>query len=225
MSNFSPFSGNRSARCIIVGAGDFFGLRRNPKHGDLLIAADAGLCNIVKCGLTPDIILGDFDSLDSEDTIDFTGDKISIKKPEIIRYPIEKDDTDMILAVKEGLSRGFTEFDLYGGTGGRVDHLFANLQTLAFLSCRGASGRLYGENYIVTAVTDGYIRLSTRAGATVSVFAHGGPAEGVTLSGLKYALEGATLATDFPLGVSNIATGENAFIEVKRGTLLVVIYD
>lgn len=225
MSNFSPDSDSRSGRCIIVGAGDFFGLRRNPRHGDLLIAADAGLYNIAKCGLTPDIILGDFDSLDPDEKSDLIGGEAAVKKPVIVRFPIEKDDTDMILAVKEGLSRGYTEFELYGGTGGRVDHLLANVQTLAYLSCRGAAGWLYGENYAVTAISNGHIRFSARAGATVSVFAHGGPADGVTLSGFKYILEGATLSPDFPLGVSNIADGGNAFVEVKCGTLLVVIYD
>jgi thiamine pyrophosphokinase len=224
MSDFSPDSASRSGRCIIVGAGDFFGLRRNPGHGDLLIAADAGLCNIAKCGLTPDIILGDFDSLDPDENIDLMGGE-AIKKPEIVSFPIEKDDTDMMLAVKEGLSRGYTVYELYGGTGGRVDHLLANLQTLAYLSCRGAAGWLYGENYAVTAISNGHINFSARAGATVSVFAHGGPAEGVTLSGFKYILGGATLSPDFPLGVSNIADSGNAFIEVTSGTLLVVIYD
>lgn len=225
MSDFSPDSASRSGRCIIVGAGDFFGLRRNPGHGDLLIAADAGLYNIAKCGLTPDIILGDFDSLDPDINSDLMGGEAAEKKPEIVRFPIEKDDTDMMLGIKEGLSRGYTGFELYGGTGERIDHLLANLQTLAFLSCRGAEGWLYGENYAVTAISNGHINFSARAGATVSVFAYGGPADGVTLSGFKYTLEGATLSPDFPLGVSNIADGGNAFIEVTSGTLLVVIYD
>lgn len=220
MTDFTADVSKRIGRCIIVGAGDFFGLHENPSHDDILIAADAGLQNIIRHGLVPDIILGDFDSLDRD--IEY----YCIKKgTEILRFPIEKDDTDMMLAVKEGLKRGFTFFELYGGTGGkRVDHLLANIQTLVYLSHRGATGRLYGKGYLITAITDSRIDLVARIGATISVFAQGGTAEDVTISGTKYTLTNETLQPDFPLGVSNEARSENVVIEVKRGTLVVVLF-
>lgn len=207
-------------RCIVIGAGDFAGLRDVPSPGDLLIAADAGIKKFFSLGLVPDLILGDFDSLDS------APESLPIKKgTEILRFPIEKDDTDMMLAVKEGLKRGYRHFELYGGAGGqRVDHLLANIQTLAYLSKRGAKGSLYGTDYLITTITDDSIELTARFGATLSVFAHGGPAEGVTLSGVKYTLYAATLTPDFPLGVSNEARADKIFIEVKRGTLIVVLF-
>lgn len=215
----------KSGKCIIVGAGDFFGLRRMPVGGDLLIAADGGLDTLAAYNLTPQIILGDFDSLNPDGRNDYINGGTVDMGTEIIRFPKEKDDTDMMLAVKEGLERGYADFELYGGTGGRVDHFIANLQTLVYLTRRGANGWLYGGDYSVTAVTNGRLWCSARAGASVSVFAAGGSAEGVTLSGLKYPLAKATLYPDFPLGVSNEASGGTVGIEVMRGTLTVVIYD
>lgn len=221
----SEASPRRSGKCIIVGAGDFFGLRRAPVGGDLLIAADGGLDSLAACSLTPDIVLGDFDSLNPDGMHDFINGGTVGVGTEILKFPEEKDDTDMMLAVKEGLGRGYAEFELYGGTGGRIDHLLANLQTLVYLTRRGASGWLYGKDYAATAVTNGRLWFHARKDAIVSVFAEGGSAEGVTLSGFKYPLSSATLFPDFPLGVSNKASGGTSCVEVRRGTLLAVIYD
>jgi thiamine pyrophosphokinase len=206
-----------SGKCIIVGAGDFFGLRRQPENCDFVIAADGGYSALAACGIIPDILAGDFDSL--------TAKVIPGEHTEVIRFPKEKDDTDMMLAVKEGLARGYKSFELYGGTGGRIDHFLANLQTLGYISRCGAEGRLFGGDYTAAAVTSGRLCFSARRSTIVSVFALGGTAEGVTLSGLKYPLSNATLQPDFPLGVSNEASGGEACVEVKLGTLLVIIYD
>lgn len=167
----------------------------------------------------------EIDSINPDGKINYINGGSVGMNTEIIRFPKEKDDTDMMLAVKEGLARGYRDFRLYGGTGGRIDHFLANLQTLVYLTRRGANGWLYGDGYAVTAVTNGRLWCSARAGASVSVFAEGGLAEGVTLSGLKYALSGATVYPDFPIGVSNEASGGTVGIEVARGTLIVVIYD
>ncbi len=207
---------NIDAKCTIVGAGDFFGLRTPPKRGDLLIAADGGLDKLSGYSITPDIIMGDFDSIKGG---------VSDLKAEIIRFPKEKDDTDMMLAVKEGLVRGYKDFRLYGGTGGRVDHFTANMQTLVYIARHGAIGWLYGEDFAVTAITDGRLGFNAREGAPVSIFAADGTAYGVTLSGLYYELSNAALSPDFPLGVSNKGLGGTACVEVKKGALLIVIYD
>lgn len=220
MSDSSGTQLIRAGKCIIFGAGDFFGLQTTPGPDDLLIAADGGLEKVIDLGLEPDLILGDFDSLKP----DFDFGQIK-KGTEFLRFPPEKDDTDMMLAVKEGLKRGFKTFVIYGGTGDRIDHLLANIQTLIYLSKSNASGWLYGSNYKITAVTDDKIALYARPGATVSVFSFGDKAEGVTLSGVKYPLADATLCCDFPLGVSNVAVDVNVVIEVKKGTLAIVLYE
>lgn len=121
-------------RCFIFAAGTFYGLRRKPEEPeDLVIAADAGYRTCRELGIVPDLLLGDFDSMEQPE--DFAN---------IHRSPVEKDDTDTMLAVKTGLEQGCGEFYLYGGTGGRrLDHTLANLQTLLYLRRRGARGYLY----------------------------------------------------------------------------------
>ena len=99
-------------RCFIYAAGTFYGLREPPRGGDLQIAADAGLHLCERLGVRPDVVLGDFDSMD-----------VRQAPADCIRVPVEKDDTDTMLALREGLRRGCDTFYLYGATGGaRLDH-------------------------------------------------------------------------------------------------------
>ena len=125
-----------------------------------------------------------------------------------------------MLAVKLGLEQGFRRFCIYGGVGGRTDHTLANLQTLGFLAARGCVGCLVGDDECFTVVAHGAVGFAPGARGHLSVFAHGGKAEGVTLEGLQYSLTGATLTPDFPLGVSNAFTGVSARISVETGALL-----
>lgn len=183
----------------------------SPEEGDLLLAADGGLTHLERRGLTPHLIVGDFDSLG--------------RVPEgnnIIRHPVEKDDTDTMLAIKTGLERGYRDFVLYGCLGGRLDHAYANLQALVFLARRGASGWLLGEGLAVTAVRNGRLDFGADHEGVISVFCPDGEARGVTLTGLHYPLQDAVLTSAFPLGVSNRFTGEAASVSVEDGTLLVM---
>ena len=100
----------------------------------------------------PDLLLGDFDSL--TEVPDFA---------HIHRVPVEKDDSDMMLAIKEGLSRGERTFHLYGGMGGaRSDHTLANMQSLLYLACHGAQGWLYGDRERYTGIRNGAITFPAR---------------------------------------------------------------
>lgn len=196
--------------CIIVGAMEP-GAVPAPRAGDLLIAADQGLAHLERQGLAPDLIVGDFDSLGKIPQ----GDNI-------IRHPVEKDDTDTMLAIKTGLERGFRSFLLYGCLGGRLDHTYANLQALVFLARRQAQGWLLGGGTAVTAFSSGRLAFSPRRSGTISVFCPDGTARGVNLSGLYYPLHDAVLTSAFPLGVSNAFTGAAAEVSVREGTLLVM---
>lgn len=117
----------KMATCYIYGAMPC-GSTEKLEEGDLLIAADGGYAYLQ--GQKPDLVVGDFDSLGYVP-----------EGEQIIRHPVQKDDTDMLLAVREGLKRGYRKFVLYGGIGGRLDHTIANLQVLAF--CRGRAVRLF----------------------------------------------------------------------------------
>ena len=185
-------------RCVIFCAAGFDGLALPIEADDLVIAADGGLRHTQAIGLTPTLILGDFDSL-------------------------EKDDTDAMLAVREGLARGCTEFFFYGSLDGkRLDHTIANFQTLQFLADRGATGYLIGEEYLVTVVKNGSLRFPATATGILSLFCLGNDARGVTLEGVKYPLTDGTLTPGFPLGVSNHFVGAQATVSVREGSLLVL---
>lgn len=198
-------------RCFVFSAGTFYGLYERPEAPDFCIAADAGRLLCEKLNITPDLVIGDFDSA---------------PKPEnapCITVPVEKDDTDTMLAAKEGLRLGYTTFYFYGATGGaRLDHTLANLQTLAYLRRHGARGYLYDQNFCYTVMENEELPLpQTVPWGLLSVFALGDRAEGVTIRGVQYPAENATIANDFPLGVSNHITEKTATVRVENGLLLV----
>jgi len=198
--------------CIIFCAGGFERLLAPIGEDDFLMAADGGLAHLQKLGLTPDGILGDFDSLGYVPE----GAKV---------FPVEKDDTDAMLAVRQGLALGYREFILYGSLDGpRLDHTVSNFQTLQFLADHGAQGHLVGNTHIVTLVKNGTIRFPETAKGIISVFCMGADASGVTIEGLQYTLHDGVLSAGFPLGVSNHFVGTQAGVTVKDGSLL-VIYD
>ncbi len=201
--------------CYIFGAGAFFGLQQYPREDDYIIAADGGWIACQKVRITPHLLLGDFDSLRT--VPDFA---------QIERVPVEKDDTDMMLAIKRGLALGHTEFYLYGGMGGsRTDHTIANLQALLYLARRGARGWLYGNGEVYTAIHNDAVTFAAREKGILSVFCMGADAEGVAIQGAQYPLEDAALTADFPLGVSNHFVGEEVCVSVRNGSLLIGLYE
>lgn len=196
--------------CVIFCAGDFHGLAEPVTAEDLCIAADGGLRHLQQLGLEPDVILGDFDSLG------YIPQKATV-------FPVEKDDTDAMLAVRHGLKMGCDRFVIYGALEGpRLDHTVANFQTLQFLADHGARGFLVGKTTAVTVVRDSTLTLPAAQEGILSVFCLGSDAHGVTLRGLQYPLEDGTLTAGFPLGVSNHFTGQAASVTVKKGSLLVL---
>lgn len=199
-------------RCFIFAAGTFYGLRERPAAGDFVIAADAGYRTCRQVGIVPDLLLGDFDSMDQP--TDFAN---------VERSPVEKDDTDTMLAVRTGLARGCTEFYIYGGTGGkRLDHTLANLQTLLFLRRRGARGWLYGDDFVWTVIENESLTVEKIVEwGLFSAFCLGDRAEGVDEVGFQYPLSGAVLTPEFPLGVSNHIMESTASITVRRGVLAI----
>ena len=198
------------ANCIIFCAAEFDTLAEPIARGDYIIAADGGYSHVQKLGLEPDCVLGDFDSLG------YIPDHAKL-------FPVEKDDTDAMLAVRRGLSLGYDRFLLYGSLDGpRLDHTVANFQTLLFLADHGAQGYLIGRDYIVTAIKNDTLTFPENAHGILSVFCMGGDAKGVTLENLKYPLENGTLSAGFPLGVSNHFTGKPAAVTVAEGKLLLL---
>ena len=198
--------------CRIVGAGEGFAVfapLTAHADGDLLIAADGGLTAVRAAGVAPDVMLGDFDSLGHVPA----GDNV-------LRWPEMKDDTDMMLAIRLGLEKGYRRFYLYGGCGGRLDHTLANLQALAFLAQQGAVGFLFEGGQTVTCLQNGTVLFPPLEEGILSAFALGGIARGITLEGLLYPLTDGELLPTVPLGVSNHFTGAPARVTVKDGALI-----
>lgn len=186
------------------------GARIAPNPGDFVIAADAGYAELIRQGVKPDLVVGDFDSLGEVPA----GETV-------VRHPVMKDDTDMMLAVKLGLERGYRDFRLYGALGGRLDHTLANIQTLGYLAARDAHGVIVGD-VCLAAVKNGVLRFRAEARGTISVFCLGVPARGVFLEGLLYPLTDYTMTPDFPIGVSNEFTGAPSSVRVRDGCLVAV---
>lgn len=198
--------------CVIFCAGGFRELARPLDQSDYVLAADGGFDHLRKLGLRPNGIIGDFDSLG------YVPEGAQV-------FPVEKDDTDSMLAVRKGLELGYRRFELYGALDGeRLDHTVANFQTLAFLASHAAVGYLVGLKYMALAIRNAAITIPRGAQGILSVFCLGADAKGVTLEGLQYELKDGILTADFPLGVSNHFTGREAKISVDEGMLL-VLYD
>lgn len=202
----------KSGICYLVGAMPLGNIPApSPGPDDLLIAADRGYATLSELGITPHVVVGDFDSLGHVP-----------EHSNLIRLPCEKDDTDMGFALSYGLKLGYTRFLLLGGMGGRLDHTFANLQLLNKLSRQGAIGILAGDGQAATVITNGSFTFSPDCSGYCSVYCVSGQAHGVTLEGLKYPLQNASLTGDYPLGTSNEFLGTPARVTVRDGSLLLI---
>lgn len=214
-NKFGVYDTEETSICYIVGAGDFVGGDLFcPAPDDYIIAADGGLKALLPMGRKPDLLLGDFDSLGEGIPDGF----------EMESFPPEKNYTDMMLAAEKGMERGYRTFYLFGGTGGRMDHTIANIQILVHLSRRGCRGYLVGDDYVMTAVTDGAIHFTAECKGYLSVYAYSDVAWHVNERGLKYGLHDFDLAIDDPRAISNEFCGKESTISVEKGTIAVLWY-
>lgn len=197
--------------CYIVGGGDFDIDRFYPGKEDCIIAADSGLVYIEEAGYHPHWIVGDFDSLGYRP-----------KGENVIRHPVEKDDTDVALAIEVALKKGFTTLYLFGISGGRLDHTLANLQLLTELGDKGIKVFCFCTDCTITAVSEAELQFIEEYRGTISVLVATEKAEDVTIQGLKYPLEKAVLTGNRPLGVSNEFIGMPACISVGKGVLWIM---
>lgn len=203
-------------KCVIISAGKILDcelIKKFISPGDYVIAADGGLLNAEKLGAKPDCILGDFDSLGY----------IPALAEEV--YPSRKDDTDTMLAVKHGLSKGFDDFCIIGGLGGRLDHTIANFSALDYIRNHGATGmladestvvRIFGQGDEIKPVMDG-------TGNYFSVFPFGCEYAVISMSGVEYPTVRQRFDCSFPLGVSNhIIDREHFAMTIHEGKAIVV---
>ena len=130
------------------------------KENDIIIAADGGYDLLVKKEIVPDIIVGDFDSVITD-----------LPCQNVIKYPVEKDDTDTLLACKIGIEKNYNNFVIFGGVGGRIDHTFANVQSLLWVAKRGGRAFLIGSDVVMTVISNDKLSFSKERNGKISVFA------------------------------------------------------
>lgn len=215
--------------CYLIGAGEHpDNIICRPDSDDYVIAVDGGYDYAVQLGITPNLIIGDFDSLESNMAL---ADDDNIP---VISFPPEKDYTDMMLAAEKAIELGFRTLLIYGGTGGRPDHTFANIQLLSWITEHGCAAYLFDDAYTMTAIKNRTLCIT--AGAPdkhsgfitsdgygyISVFSLSDVSEGVTIKGLKYTACDITLNRSHALGTSNEFTDSDCSIEVKKGSLLII---
>lgn len=202
--------------CAVIGSAP---IGENPfegrdRSGFFVICADGGYDSAAKFSIVPDLLIGDFDSLQGS-------------LPEnipVIRLKVEKDDTDMFAAVREGVRRGFRSFELFGALGGkRMDHSFANFCTLQYLAGQGCRAVIADGSRRVFLLNGGRLMLNGLKGRTVSVFPFGCSSCTVSYTGLKYPLDNALLEPNSTLGTSNSVSEDRAQIVVSSGNAIVFL--
>ena len=202
-------------RCVIITAFSDCAISEIYKRqeNDYVICADGGIVFAEKCGIVPDCVLGDLDSVDE------VGKEYNFE-----RFPKEKDDTDTMLCLKHGLKKGFDDFVIIGGIGGRLDHTMANLQTLAYAKEHGADAKLYSRDAVCRMIFGGEaIEIEKKDGFYLSLFAYSDICAGVSVSGTKYELKCGKLENTFPLGVSNEFAADKANVSLEKGKLLIIL--
>ena len=177
---------------------------------DIVIAADSGIINTQKFNIKPDYIIGDFDSLGYTPSDSNT-----------IIHPIEKDDTDTMLAVKLGLEKGYKNFRIFGGIGGRLDHTYANIQTASYVAENGGNAIFYGSNENLTVLKNNKITFDKENKGNISIFALE-ECHNVNIKGTYYELNNGNLSINFPLGTRNKFNNNKAIISVENGNLLII---
>ncbi|MDP4151854.1 MAG: thiamine diphosphokinase [Bacillota bacterium] len=203
------------SRCIIITSYIIGKIRDviDIKNDDFIICADGGYELAEAENIVPNVLIGDFDSYFGEMPDDIT----------VIKVPAEKDDTDTLLCIKYGIEKGFSDFTIIGGIGGRFDHTYANLQTLAFLCEKKMQAYMTDSENIITMIEGSKITVNKTEGCKLSLFSFSDKCTGVTSTGLKYPLSDFTLENTFPIGVSNEFTNDKAVISNKTGKLLIII--
>ncbi|MFI3213100.1 MAG: thiamine diphosphokinase [Eubacteriales bacterium] len=209
-------------KCILIGAGDISVSEIPIKEGDYVIAVDGGYMYCKVLGIQPDLIIGDFDSVEEKEMAEIES-FIESGTTKIISLPREKDDTDMLAALRYGLEKGFREFCIYAACGGRLEHTIANIQCLNFLKEQKAKGYLMDGTGMVLVAKNESITFQKSMEGFFSMFSLGETAKGVSVTGMKYELDGATFTNAFPIGISNEFIGEAAKITVEEGTVVMIL--
>ena len=203
--------------CVIVAGGNCdVSTLANECLNKYVIAADSGFYHCQSASVEPDLLIGDFDS--------YLGSLPQNIKT--VKLPVQKDDTDLMFAVKCACEQSFDEIVIFGGYGSRPDQNVAMFQTLGWLSSNAPQIKFSAKcvGFEVFAVTNSSLIVKSSEDRYLSVFSFDGKAEGVTIKGAEYELDDATVSSCYPVGVSNVAVNDTV-VSVRNGTLLIMLVD
>lgn len=201
----------KNKKCICIGAGEFYETNIPRQEGDLLIAVDGGYTHCRNLGLKVDVMVSDFDS--------YSGEKI--EDAEVLESNPIKDDTDMLLALQEGLKRGYREFVIYGGLGGRIEHSFANIQCLKYLCEHNAHGTLISKSCVIDVLNQGIYEFDETETGYISVFSLS-DTSCISIENLKYTLDHAKLNSSYPIGIDNEFIQKKGQITIHEGCICII---
>ena len=186
---------------------------------DRILAADSGMNALYAAAVTPDIIIGDFDSADEKILAFFQQNKAI----DFCTLNPEKDDTDTEFAIRESIRRGADSITIIGGTGTRLDHVLGNISLLGIGLEEQVSMELLDEHNRIRMIQDALtLEKETQYGKYVSLIPYGGDVQGITLRGFKYPLSDYTMGGFNSLGISNEIVDNRAEIRFRSGILLVI---
>lgn len=181
---------------------------------DLVIAADGGARHCLELGLTPDYVIGDLDSLDTQIL-----ENLSSAGSKIVRFPRRKDYTDLELAIQHAIELGATQITLIAALGARWDQTIVNVLLAAAYS-KPLIKILDGHQEINFLHDDETIQISGSPGDTVSLIALSKEVRGIFTHNLEYPLNGETLPFGSSRGVSNVLLQSEASISLEQGILM-----
>lgn len=209
--------GEKKMRCVIISGSPDTNVEEIKSlctSDDFIVCADSGYSFAKKAGLTPNLIIGDFDSLKEE----------LPQNTEVVKLNTHEDDTDTEHCVMECIRRGYKDFLLLGSIGGRTDHTFANIATLAFLSEYNYNGIARNNGEEIRILKEGSYEMNNKKGLIFSVFPYGCESVNVTYKGAEYMLNNKTLTYNVSRGISNVFVDDEAEITINRGRAILLTY-
>lgn len=189
------------------------------RPGDYCVAADGGLRFLRALGLSPDLVIGDLDSLSPEEI-----DRLRASGVNVRQYSVHKNETDLELALEAVIEAGYSRIRILAALGGRLDMTLGNIFLLMLPSLAECDVRLedgFDEVFLIRPGEPG-VMITGRAGERVSLLPLNGPAEGVRTRGLQYPLRSETLYPERTRGISNVMEGEEAAVSLESGLLLCI---
>lgn len=194
-------------------------LLQEAASSDVVICADGGLEHAARCGITPDYMIGDFDSVSKTTLENFRTSGVAS-----IIYPPEKDYTDTEICMNKAIELGADEICIAAGIGSRIDHSIGNIGLLHILTSKGIKACIISDDCTIHMCRNSNFLLKGAPGDTVSIIPYGGNAEGITLKGLKYPLDNAVIPLGKPTGVSNVMVDMECSISIKNGEIIIIHY-